>query len=152
MTQAPSARLIELSKNINRSKSLFFVLRRTSPEKFEYIFGTLVLQKIKGDPSVLYEKYLDEMQGVKDKLQEICYWLEEREDTNILSFGKWLHKKGIFGNPNTFSSSYCTVLFNSKIGFSSHKTFLKYKRVLAEFPVFKQEVLKKEQKNKQKNS
>ena len=126
-----------VAKVFGYNKNHFYVLRLKSPERFNYIKNIN-----QNDFLDSYSKYVEEMEVLKEKLQEIYYFLEDRK--LIHKFSIYVHEAKMFKNFNHVSNSLSDVIFSNKIGFHFHKTYIKYKKFIPLFDKFIKEIESKE--------
>ncbi len=125
--------LCYVSKYFGYDKNYFYVLRLTSTLRFNYI------KAINPDSFFhSYIKYIEEMEAIKFKLQDIYYYLE---DKNLIhKFSIYASKHKLFKNYNSLSVTFPKVIFANKQGFHFHKTYIKYKELIPLFNQFKKEL------------
>jgi len=117
---------------LNKGKNYFYTLRANSPEKFKYIMA------LDPNPIIAYSKYIDEMNDLKYKLQDIYY---ELADFKLMHhFSQYVSKHGFYKHPNNLSTSFTKIVFSSNDGFRGHKTYLMYSKLPKLYEQFMEEV------------
>ncbi len=123
--------ICEISKHFGYGKNHFHIIKLKSPERYNYI-NSLEPDDLK----VAYQKYLDEMDDLKFKIQDIYYYLEDHR--LISQFGRFLKEKKVFKHPNSLNNTFMRTIFRTKPGFSFHKTYLRYQQIPQLFKEFKE--------------
>ena len=124
--------LADISLYFEYSKNYFYVVKLKSPEKFKYI------RLIDTDNFFnAYVKYLEEMENIKFKLQDIYYYLEDHK--LIKQFSIYAKENGLFKNDNNLSTKFKEVIFSNTQGFHFHSTYIKYSKLINLFNKFIQE-------------
>ena len=115
--------LCQVAKYFGHNKNYYYVLRLKSPERFNYIKNIHPNNFFKSCIS-----YQEEMEILKNNLQDICYHLED--EGLMHKFSIYVYNKKFFKNTNSISSSFSRIVFSSKPGFHFHKTYLKYQKII----------------------
>ncbi len=126
--------LAETALYFNYGSNHFYVMKSLTPEKFKYIC-TLDDE----DFMKAFIAYRAEMEDVKFKLQDIYYILAD--DRQINQFSLFVAKYNIFKHPNHINAQISSIIFSSKVGFHSHNSYLKYKKLIPLFDEFIKEQL-----------
>jgi hypothetical protein len=107
---------------LGKSRSYFWSMAKHTPSLFFYI------QTLHHDPVHAVKLYEEECLAASERLKEIYY--ECLEARRLAEFSRYLHEKGIYGHPGSFSS-----VFQYK--FAARRTNLsalqRYKKVAAAF-------------------
>lgn len=90
----------------------------------------------------LYEHYLTyklEQETVLKAWADSYYWLEDNK--LIYQFSTLVHIAGLSTNERSFCTGASQIIFNAKSLFNSHKTYIKYIKILKLFLKFKERKL-----------
>ncbi len=82
-----------------------------------------------------YIAYKSESETLKIKSEKMYFYLQERRQ--LSDFGRYLQKKNLVKKQEHFQESCRTTLFSHVTGFGKYKTFLRYKKFLKEFELYK---------------
>ena len=121
--------LEQIALNFDYDRNYFYVMRRATPLKFNYINNL-----VKGDFNKAFIKYYQDMDEIKFKLQDIYYELSELRA--IHKFSTYIYERGLYKHPNNFSTSVTKIIFSSRNGFSTHSTYILYEKILNIFDDF----------------
>ena len=110
------------------SEHYFYVMKCSCPDKYKYVTG------LANNMYDAYSLYQDEMAEVKKESTLNYYWLNDRAKMSM--FSRFLKEEGLYTNGMSFASTVSGILFNSIVGFSTHPTFLKQKKILPLFDKF----------------
>ena len=117
----------EINRRVGKSNSYIWSV---TDEKWA------LLELLDSDPIKAFERFSEISFNLISKIDEILYTLEEDENTSVYAFSKFLHSRGLFSCPNSFSvQAYRLCRNNSRLMGAS--TYTKYSLVVVMFEYFK---------------
>lgn len=115
-------KLREVCRAINKHENYLAVIKKTSPDKFNYMMS---LDK---NQISAYYKYIDEQQDVILRLNHIFYKKSE-EKGEMEKLYRYLSAIKLFSSPESAKISFSGTLMRYSTREMKHKTFLKYKEL-----------------------
>ncbi len=112
----------------------FYVVKSTTPDKFNYIRNL-----DKNNFKKAFELYRKKMDTLKAEVIDIYFYLQDK--SLISTFGLYAKEHNLFSHKNSLSNCFSKVLFTNRIGFKIHKTYIKYKKIPSLFEQFKKDKL-----------
>lgn len=109
--------LAKIALELGLNRNAIYVMRKTSPQRFDYIF-----ELDPKDFKKAYRAYQKEMDDTKARLVDIYYELFDKQE--ISKFGRLLKDRGVFNHKNSFGTTIIDKIFSSRPGFWSHSSYV----------------------------
>ena len=116
------------SRRVGKSDTFFAMMKKLSPEKFEYIASLHPL-----DIAAAFDKYDTDVLKTKTRFEEIYFELVDRRKAS--KFAEYLHSLGIYNSP-LYYMSFANKLLGRAEGSVTFNTYRKMKEVVRAYDEF----------------
>ena len=116
------------SRNLGKSDTFFAMMKKLSPDKFDYIASLHP-----SDIAIAFDKYDTDVLKTKALFEEIYFELVDCREAS--KFAKYLHSLGIYNSPQYYMS-FANKLLGRVEGSVTFRTYLKMKEVIHAYDEF----------------